>query len=147
MSNSFGEIAAAIDKERNEFGLVSASGTQFAEMCSLLQEFLFKTVDVVDFGDSYDCEFPEMRIDYDRLRIVVADDTYADIPFELVKFVFEFCAEISVFNAVRILKTQAKIVVVLMIFALINHRYEQRRTKAQKPLQKSRLRALRTRSR
>lgn len=42
-----------------------------------------------------------MRIDYYRLRISIADYSYALVSFELVKFFFKFCSEISALKAMN----------------------------------------------
>ena len=63
-------------------------------MKTRVEHLFFKLNNVAYLSDSDNCKFTKVRINYNRLRVVVADNSDTRITFESWKNALKFCAEI-----------------------------------------------------
>jgi hypothetical protein len=70
-------------------------------MHSFSERFLFKFIHIVNFANSDDSEGSQVGTDDQRLRVIVADHTYADISTKLWEISLEFRPEIVILNAMN----------------------------------------------
>ena len=94
VADAVGEVFALGDEKSYKFGRVGAAHAEFGELLLFVEAEFFQFGYVVDFAHGAYCEAAEMRVDHDRLRVSVADDTNANIAQHFIDILTEFCAEI-----------------------------------------------------
>ena len=66
----------------------------------LREKLIFQFFNIGDFCDSNNGKASEVRINNNRLRVCITNNTDSGISFELIQFIFKFSTKISTFQIV-----------------------------------------------
>ena len=81
--NTLHEVLALRNQQSDQLRLIGLARAQLREVHVSRKQFLLQLIDVIDFRYRDNGELTQMRIDHDRLRIRIADDTYTGVALEL----------------------------------------------------------------
>ena len=102
IADAVGKVLALGDKQSHKLGGIGAAHTQLGELLTLVEAFALQFVHIVDLAHRAYCKAPQVRVDDDRLRVGVADDTNAHIAGHLVKVFAELGAKVRVLDVVNV---------------------------------------------